>query len=133
MRWLLWLLLVLGLTACNRYRWDTPEAAYASFARAVQRGEYQVAYQALSAETRQAIAVRSREISQASGGALKDDPAVLAFASGVKPTPVSEVKVVKREDQVATVAVTAGGATQQQRMVKEGEQWKVDLSETFGR
>ena len=47
------------------------------------------------------------------------------------PDPIDQVKVVKTEGDSATVAVTAGGKTSEQRMVKEGNGWKVDLSEAF--
>ncbi|MHB8877898.1 MAG: nuclear transport factor 2 family protein [Myxococcaceae bacterium] len=125
------LLLVVVAAACKGPRWDTPEAAYATFAQAMMRGEAKLAYEALSASTHKAIEERSKELSAASGGAIRDDPVLLTFATGVKPRLVTEVKVVKVEGDTATVTVTAGGQTQEQRMVKEGGRWRVDLSETF--
>src|SRR5687768_14786898 len=101
--------MALFATACTAPRWDEPELAYASFARLVKRGgpgDWKMAYEALSEPTRSVIEARSKQISQATGGAVKDDPVLLTFATGVRPAEVTQVKVLDRQDSVATVSVT---------------------------
>jgi hypothetical protein len=133
------------VAGCREPKWDKPEDAYTSFAQAVRigraklsagdekagRAELKTAYEALSGPTRTAIEERSKEISSTSGGAVKDDPVLLAFVTGVKPEPLEAVRTLHEEGAAATVSVTVGGKTVEQKMVKEGERWKVDLSEAF--
>lgn len=124
-------LVLLALAACRQPSWDTPEAAYSSFSQALQRGEYQLAYQALSSESRRALESRSKQISAASGGAVRDEPWLLAFATGAKPRPLTSVKVVSQDERSAVISAAADEQTAQVRMVKEGDRWRVDLSETL--
>jgi hypothetical protein len=120
-------LAALALAAsCNRPHFDTPTAAYESFARAIQKGDSKVAWSALSSGTQQLLSDRAREISAASGGSVRDDPAALFFAGGVPAPRVSEVKVVREEGDSAVLAVTAGGTTREVRMVKERGSWRID-------
>jgi len=121
-------LAALALAAgCNRPRFDTPTAAYESFARAIQKGDYEVAWSALSAGTQKTLSDRAREISAASGGSVKDDPAALFFAQGARAPLVSEIKLVREEGDGAVLAVTAAGdATREVRMVKERGGWRID-------
>ncbi len=108
-------------------RADRPEEAYLAFTQALQRGNAKGAWELLSTPTRKAFQTQAKEISRASGGAVSADPMRLAFAVPGKAPVVTEVKAVQVEGDEATVAVTAGGRTQEQRMVKEGASWKVDL------
>jgi hypothetical protein len=125
------LALAFALPGCRAPRFDTPETAYASFSSALLHHEYKTAYDALSTETRKAIEAKSKEISTTSGGAVADEPTQLAFGTGSKPSAITEIKVVRQEGDAATVSVTAGGHTSEQKLVKEGAAWKVDLSESF--
>jgi hypothetical protein len=124
---------LLALSGCNRPRWDRPDEAYKSFSSALRRGEVKTAWEALSADTRKAMEARSKVVAEASGGSVKDEPMLMFFASGYKPLPQGDMKVAKEEGQSAVVEVTIadGGATQSQRMVKEGDRWAVDLTEAF--
>lgn len=132
MRLLLCLAVAVAFAAgCRGPRWDTPEGAYASFSQALQRRDYRTAYEALSEKTRSLIAERAKELSSASGGAVREEPALLAFAQEVKPAPLTQAKLVREEAGSATVEATAGDRTQEIRMVKEGDRWKVDLSAVF--
>ena len=117
------------LTACDRSRADGPAEAYTSFSKAVQRGDWKAAYSALSQETQQRLAARAKEIAAASGGAIKDDPASLAFSSAPRPEPLSEVKVVRQDGDRADLVATAGGHTQKVSMVRENNAWKIELTE----
>jgi len=84
-------------------------------------------------ETRQAIEARSKAVSAASGGSVKDEPMLMFFASGYKPLPQGDLKVATEEGQTAIVevAIGDGGTTQSQRMTKEGDRWAVDLTDAF--
>lgn len=120
------------LAACNRPRWDTPVDAYLSFARAVQKGEFDVAYGGLSEATRGAMAARAKEISQASGGAVRDDPVALFFVEAARAPQVTEVKLAKLEGTAAVVSASADGQSQQVRMVREQGGWHLDVPEVTG-
>jgi hypothetical protein len=127
-------LMVVGLlAACPGPGVDTPEAAYAAFAQAQQRGNSKAAYERLSEATRRAIEARSKEISAASGGSIRDEPALLTFATGAKPLPVTEVKVMKVEGDTATILAVADGTSREVKLVREAGRWKVDLSERFSK
>lgn len=118
------------VVGCNRPRWDTPIDAYKSFARALEKGERNTAWNALSSESRKIVEARSKAVSQASGGAIQDDPQLLVFGGNFTASPIDEVKVVKQEGDVATLSVSPrGGQAREVRMVKEGEAWKLDVSE----
>jgi hypothetical protein len=120
------------LAACERPRWDRPDEAYKAFSQALRKGEVQAAYGALSADTKKVIEARSKAVSEASGGSVKDEPMLMVFASGYKPLPQGDLKVLKEEGQSAVVEIAFdGGATQTQLMTKEGDRWTVNLTEAF--
>ena len=120
------------LFGCNRPSWSTPEAAYASLARAAQKGEQQVAWGALSEESRKKLEQRSTALAAASGGALQDDPRALLFGSAPPAAPIDGIKQVRQDDRVAILAVSAaGGASREVRMVKEEGGWKLDVSDAL--
>jgi hypothetical protein len=122
-------LAVLTLVGCNRPSWGTPEAAYASLARAAQKGEQAVAWGALSEASRKGLEQRSKALAAAAGGALQDDPRAFFFGSGPPAPPIGQIKVVRREDELAVLAITADvGASREVRMVKEADGWKLDVS-----
>ncbi len=122
---------VVVFCGCSRPRWDKPDEAYKAFSAALRHGEIQVAWDALSEPTRKAAEARSKEVSTASGGAVKDEPMLMFFSSGYKALPQGDVKVTSQEGQSAVVEVDVGGTSQSQRMAKEGERWTVDLTEAF--
>jgi hypothetical protein len=125
-------LAALALAAgCNRPRFDTPTAAYESFARAIQKGDYDVAWSALSSGTQRLLSDRAREISAASGGSVREDPAALFFVERVRAPPVSEIKLAREEGDSAALAVTAGGVTREVRMVKERGGWRIDSEQAL--
>jgi len=113
---------------CNRPNWDTPVSAYQSFLRALSKGEAELAYSALSAPTRELLAARAKQISEASGGSVRNDPAAIFFVNAAKAPPVTDLKVVSQEGEQATLAIAAGGKTHQVRMVREGGAWRIDLA-----
>jgi hypothetical protein len=117
------------LASCERSRADSPGDAYSAFSKAVQRGDSKAAYAALSQTTRQALEARAKEVSDASGGAIKDDPAALAFSSAPRPDPLTEVKLVQQSGDRAVLAVSGGARYQKVVMVRENGGWKVDLSD----
>lgn len=130
--WALGAALGLSLVGCNRPTWSTPDRAYASVARAAQKGEYDTAWSGLSDASRKGLEERSKRLAAAAGGALEDDPRALFFASSPPPPPVGEIKVVRQEEAVALLAVAAEGAPPREvRMVKEAGGWKLDMSEAL--
>lgn len=119
------------LAGCGRPRWDRPDEAYKSFAAAVRKNDLATAWGDLSSDTKKAAEARSKAVAAASGGTVKDDPMLMFFASGYKPLPVGDVKVVSEESTSAVVEVTVGGTSESQRMQKEGDRWTVDLTGAF--
>lgn len=123
------ILAALSLGPCDKARGGTAVDAYLSFSRAAQRGDAKTAYALLSSGTQQKLAARAKEISAASGGAVKDDPAGLAFSAAPRPDPISEVKLLSESGDRATLSVKAGGRAAQVTMVKEKGGWKVDFGD----
>jgi hypothetical protein len=129
---LLLLLTLLSLVGCNRERYDTPQNAYTSFHRKVQRREYDKAYAALSQSTRDALTARAQAVAKASGGAVKPEPQALFFANVPPPSDVTGVTLVREEGNNATVRVlSSSNQSSEVRMVREPSGWKVDLSDSL--
>ncbi len=124
-------LLVLGAAACSKPRWDSPVDAYHSFSRAVQKGDHQAAYARLSAETQQLLKARAQQLSQASGGAIKDDPAALVFSTPERAPPLTEVTLGSQDGDRAILNASSGNLSAQIRMVREPGGWKVELSDAI--
>jgi len=120
---------VLGAAECGKGRTSNPVEGYTSFSRAVQKGDYKAAYASLSAETQRLLEERTHQISQAAGGAIKDDPAALTISAPAHPEPLIEVKLVSEEGGRAILSASSAGASEQIQMVREQAGWKVDLSE----
>jgi len=123
------ILAALSLSSCDKSRGGSPVDAYTSFSRAAQRGDAKAAYALLSSRTQQKLAARAKEISAASGGAIKDEPAALAFSGAPRPELLSEVKLLRQAGDQATLEAKAGGRTAQITMLKEKSGWKVDLGD----
>ncbi|MEW6430558.1 MAG: hypothetical protein AB1730_03525 [Myxococcota bacterium] len=119
---------LLTLSACEKPAAATPEAAYNAFAVALRRGDTKAAYAALSKSTRALVEARSKTLSEASQGMVKDEPALMLFQSGTRPGPLGEVKVVEQSADRAVLEVSGTRVT----MVKEdGGRWVVDLSDLY--
>ena len=125
------LLLVTLLVACDRPAPRTPEAGYRAFADAVRRGESKPAWAALSKGTQSRLEARSKAISEASKGLIRDEPALMLLQSGIRPAPSQEitVKTVTSDGGTATLEVAGNSGTQQITMIRDGDRWLVDLSD----
>src|SRR4051794_13313953 len=88
---------LLVLIACSKPRRDRPDEAYKSFSAALRKGEVQAAWGALSGATQKAITAKAKEVAGASGGSVKEDPALMLFASGYKALPQGDVKVASED------------------------------------
>jgi hypothetical protein len=121
------LLACLVLAGCRPPEGDTPENAYRAFAAAAGKKEdAAVAFARLSRASREAVSTRLAGVGQASGGSLREDAAALVF-SGERGEPLTAVRLLKKEQDRATVAVTAGGEARMVTMVREGSEWKVEI------
>ncbi len=125
------LLLVVGLAGCRSDRTDTPDDAYRLFSSAIKRSDVNTAWDALSADTRALLEARSTAIVEASKGAIKDEPRMLTFVSGVKVQPIGAVKVLKTDGAVAVLEVEDPSGKREQKMVKVGNRWYVDLTDSL--
>ncbi|MBS1149924.1 MAG: lipoprotein, partial [Myxococcaceae bacterium] len=127
------MLLLLALAGCRSDRTDTPDDAYRLFSSALKRSDVNTAWDSLSPPTRALLEQKSKEISDASKGAIKNDPKLLTFVSGVKVQPIGEVKVLKIEGELAVLEVTDPAGKREQKMAKIGNRWYVDLTDTLQR
>lgn len=130
MRWAWLAVAVLG-AGCDRPAEGSPEAAWHRFALALRRGDARAAYAGLSRETRALAETRARQISEASKGLVKNEPALMLFQAGTRPAPPGRVTVVEVAPTSAVLEVTGEAGTQRVKLVKDGEQWLVDLSQTL--
>ena len=127
-----WLLVAVGVMACERPAPRTPVAGYRAFAEAVRKSDARAAWAALSRPTRAAAEARAHAISAASGGVIKDDPALMIFQSGTRAAPAGEVSVVQSDGGAAVLEVATPAGPRRVAMVRDGEEWLVDLSDVFG-
>lgn len=122
------LVAMLTLAGCARARPGTPESAYLAFVTALQRSDARAAWALLTPSTRDVVAQRSKAISEASKGAVRDEPEVLLFAAG-RATAPGELKVVSANDERAVLKVTSAGGEREVTLVKNSGRWLIDLSD----
>ena len=128
----MFLLVLLALAGgCRSDRSDTPDDAYRLFSSAIKRSDVNAAWECLSVETRTLLEQKSKAIAEASKGAIKDEPKMLTFVSGVKVQPIGEVTVLKTDGAVAVLEVTDASGKREQKMVKAGNRWYVDLTDSL--
>ena len=125
------MLLLLGLVGCRSDRSDTPDDAYRLFSAALKRSDLNTAWDSLSVQTRTVLEQKSKAISEASKGVIKDEPKILTFVSGVKIQPLGEVKVLQSEGPIAVLEVTDPTGKHEQKMVKVDNRWYVDLTDSL--
>ncbi len=119
------------LAECGKARWDSPVDAYTSFTRAVHKGDYKAAYANLASPTQRLLAERTHEVSRASAGAIRDDPAALTFSAAPRPEPLTEVKLVTQDAGRATLIASSSNASAEILIVREAGGWKVDLTQAI--
>ncbi len=122
--------LVLLVAACKRQPANSPEGVYRGFVDAVQRGNTTKAWGSLSKQTQQKVEQRSKAISEASKGVVRDEPRLLLF-QGTRPGPIGEVTQLRADDTSAVLQVASAGGTREVKMVKDSGQWFIDLTETL--
>ena len=124
----LWCLLLGGIFACERpVARSQEELAYRAFAEAVRRGDSTAAWAALSQRTRRLMEAKSKAVSDASRGVVKDEPALMLFQSGTRPPPAGDVKIVESDGGTAVIEVSVDGQAHHLVMVRESDRWVVDL------
>lgn len=114
------------LTACRSTTDGTPEGAYRTFAAAANKGEDKAAFAFLTASSQEALSRRLAGIAAASGGSMGEDAPSLVFRGG-RGSPITDIRLLKMEQDRATVAVTARGETREVNLVKEGSEWRLEL------
>jgi len=123
------LLGLIFLAGCRAQGEETPEAAYRAFAAAANKGDDAAAFSRLTAESQQVVRERLAALSSASGGSLQMDAASLMFRGG-RGASITAVRLLKKEQDRATVAVTTGEQTQDVILRREGSVWRVELGQT---
>lgn len=125
---------VVGVAGCARPEAPTPENGYRAFAQALRVGDARTAWAALSPATQQLAQARSKALSEASGGVVKDEPALMLLQSGTRPRTepdggLGRVTLLSTDGGAAVLEVTSGPTTQHITMVRVGTRWAVDLRE----
>ncbi|WP_373044657.1 hypothetical protein [Vulgatibacter sp.] len=126
------LLLALALAAaaataaCSENTSD-PEATFRLFVEKVQQRDADAAWELLAPATRERFTKLVQERSEASGGALPDDPKQVILGGAQLARPLEKIEVVEEQAETATLLVTAGGETDRVRMVRTGEGWRVEV------
>ncbi len=77
------------------------------------------------------LKARAQQLSQASGGAIKDDPAALVFFTPERAPPLTQVKLGSQDGNRAILNASSGNLSAQIQMVREPGGWKVDLSDAI--
>jgi hypothetical protein len=120
------------LAACRPQPDGTPEGAYRAFAAAANKGEDKLAFEQLTAASQEALRRRLAGVSAASGGSMGDDLAGLVFRGG-RGAPITDIRLLKMEQDRATVLVTARGEAHEVNLARQGSEWRVELRPLEGR
>lgn len=107
---------------------DHPVDAYLAFARAAER-DPKSGYEALSKKSREVLAEKTKQLSDAADGSILNEPAYVFFGRPGKAPAIADVKLVEEQGDVATLKVTAGGQVEDVKMVREDSRWRVDLTD----
>ncbi len=114
------------LVACRPAAEETPEDAYRAFAAAANKGEDRVAFARLTTTSQQALQGQLAGLSAASGGSMRENASALVFRGG-RGLPITDVRLLKKEQDRATVAVTSREETREVILFREGSEWRVEL------
>ena len=117
-----------GLSACVES--ITPESEYLLFRDALVRKQPKKAWSMLSSPTQRALRERSAAIANVSPKAFKDAPEQLVF-QGYRPRDISSLKILSADAETALLEVTSTIDTTHVKLLKEGEHWRVDFSDTL--
>lgn len=108
----------------------TPELAYRSFIDALNRGQARRAWGYLSTSTKERVQAKSKELSLASKGLVRDEPETLLFAGSRPPaSSMLSLSPVRSDENTAVLTVSDGGGSQEVKLVKDSGKWFIDLSE----
>lgn len=120
------LLLLLALSACSKPGAD-PERTFRTFVDHVQRREAQAAWDLLAPESQQQLEELVRARSEASGGAIPNDPQQVVLGNAQLARPVEKIEVEGAEADTAVLRITSGGASDTVTMVRVPEGWRVKI------
>lgn len=119
-------LTVLGCS--SRPASEDPVKVFEAFAKAVQARDAEAAWGFLSSPSQRLLAERTKLVAEASGGSIPDNPRALLLQSGLKAREIEGVVLAGMSGERSTVEVASGGVTQRVDLVREGGQWRVDVS-----
>jgi hypothetical protein len=120
------------LVGCQPQPDGTPEGAYRAFVAAAGKGEDAVAFGQLTSASQEAVKGRLVGVATASGASMGEDAAAVVFKGGGRGSPITDIRVLKMEQDRATVAVTARGQTQAVNLHREGSEWRVEVPRLQG-
>lgn len=120
-------LVLLGVSCKPPQPTTTPETAYRAFNDALNKGNAKSAWSALSEATRSKIKERSKAISEASQGAIRDEPEAFLFQT--RPGVITSVTAVKTDETTAVLQIASASGTREVKLVKDSGTWFIDLSD----
>lgn len=121
-------LVILGISACELPTTADPVGAYLGFQKAAQGRNAQSAFAALSSATKEVTRQRSKAISIASGGVIKDDPISMVMTPPLRRSETAKPRVSKIEKDTAWVLIDENGRPSEVKLVLEQGKWKIDLT-----
>lgn len=116
----------LVLAACRPALDDGPEAAYRAFVAAANKGDAAAAFARLTEESQAQVRAQLAGLRGASGGSLGEDAALVMFSGGRAP-PLTGLRLLKKDEDQATLGVTAGERTREVTLLRQGSVWRVQL------
>lgn len=122
------LVLVLIAAGCQKPVATSPEATYRAFVTALQRSDARRAFDMLTPATREKVQLRSKAISEASQGLVRDEPQLLLFQSS-RPGELGEISQVRADEATAVLKVATADGEREVKLVKDSGRWLIDLSE----
>jgi len=116
----------LALAACRPALDDGPETTYRALVAAANKGDAAGAFARLTAESQAQVKAQLAGLRAASGGSLDEDAARVMFSGGRAP-PLTGLRLLKKDQDQATVGVTAGERTREVTLLRQGSVWRVQL------
>ncbi len=124
------LFLMIATFGCLPAPTNSPEMAYLSFTDALSKGDTTKAWNLLSNPTRTKAEERSKSISLASKGVVRDEPRSLFF-QGIRADQPGRVVKVTADAATAVLKVASASGVREVKLINDNGKWFLDLSDSL--